>query len=67
MSLLVPVYHSDKAALPCLPSLNADLSPASPVSLRNHQSQKAIVKKVPKQTEIWAKMPSGAKLKFLKK
>ena len=61
MSLLVPVYHSDKAVLPCLPSLNAGLSPASPVSLRNHQSQKAIAKKVPKQTEIWAKMPSGAK------
>lgn len=56
-----PVYHSDKAVLPCLPSLQAGLSPASPVSLPNHQSQKAVAKNVPKQTEIWAKTPSGAK------
>lgn len=61
MSLLLPVYHSDKAVLLCLPSLNAGLSPASPVSLPNHQSQKAVAKNVPKQTEIWAKTPSGAK------
>lgn len=50
-----------KAVLPCLPSLNAGLSPASHVSLLNYQSQKAIAKKVPKQMEILAKIPSRIK------
>lgn len=56
-----PCLSLIKAVLPCLPSRNAGLSPASHVSLLNHQSQKAIAKKVPKQMEILAKIPSRTK------